>query len=80
MPRFASVEAASRRHYPKSMRVPGHDALLKYRVSRPMWVADEVDAISRTELFAWLMVGGRRVGALPGLRQGSRVAGCLPMP
>jgi hypothetical protein len=63
MPCFAADEAASRRHYPKSMRVPGHDALLRYRVSRPSWVAGEVDAIMRTELFAWLMVGGRRVGA-----------------
>jgi hypothetical protein len=63
MPRFASIEAASRRHYPKTLRVPGHDAVLRYRVSRSMWVADEVDAIMRTPLFAWLMVAGRRVGA-----------------
>jgi hypothetical protein len=64
MPDFASDEAAARRRYPKTMRVPGHDALLRYRVTRPTWVAGEVDAIMRTELFAWLMVGGRRVGAL----------------
>jgi hypothetical protein len=63
LPRFASSEAASRRRYPKTIPVPGHDALLRCRASQETWVGGEVDAIARVELFAWLKVDGRRIGA-----------------
>jgi hypothetical protein len=63
LPRFAFSEAANRRRYPKTIPVPGHDALLRCRASQETWVAGEIDAIARVELFVRLMVGGRRIGA-----------------
>jgi transposase len=38
--------------------------MLRCRASRLTWVAEEAEAIARVEWFAWIMVDGRRVGAL----------------
>ncbi len=63
MPRFAADERRLEQRYPLSCALSDFGLDLRYRLSRPSFVAGADDAIIRLELFGWLKRGRQRVGA-----------------
>ena len=68
LPKFADAEARRRRKYPHTIELPGTGASLQYRMSKPYSVGRFADdssmgLVQKTELFAWLVLGRRRIGA-----------------
>src|SRR5512138_726870 len=64
LPFFAKHEMRRRAKYPHTRLIKGTQAIVKYRVSRPYSVGDYADAVIKTEVFAWISIGGHRIGAL----------------
>lgn len=66
LPQFALAEARRRQKYPHTIKLPGTGASLRYRMSKPYSVGEFADYegfVQKTELFAWLLLGRRRIGA-----------------
>lgn len=68
LPKFADSEARRRRKYPHTIELPGTGTSLRYRMSKPYSVGEFADDsfggfVQKTELFAWLVLGRRRIGA-----------------
>ena len=64
LPYFAQDERRRRSKYPYTLKIEGTVATVKYRVSRPYSVGDYTDAVIKTEVFGWIYIGRRRIGAL----------------
>lgn len=68
LPEFAEPDARRRRKYPHTIELRGTDTSLCYWMSKRHSVGgfvddDYKDCVQKTELFAWLMLGRRRIGA-----------------
>jgi len=68
LPEFADADARRRRKYPHTIELSATDSSLRYWMSKPYSVGlpagdDYKDCVQKTELFAWLMLGARRIGA-----------------
>ncbi|HSR82385.1 MAG TPA: hypothetical protein VLL28_16555, partial [Hyphomicrobiaceae bacterium] len=68
LPKFADPEARRRRKYPHTIELPGTGTSLRYRMSGPYSVGEFADdsykgCVLKTEIFAWLVLGRRRIGA-----------------
>ena len=70
LPSFASEEAKRRLKYPSGLKLKGTKTTLAYRVSDEVSVGEEDggeeyhDAVLRKELFCWILLGRRRIGAM----------------
>lgn len=64
-PRFVTEERVRRRNYPHTQSLNASDAKahLRYRLSRWRHLAEE-ERIRKRELFAWIQLGRRRIGAI----------------
>jgi hypothetical protein len=67
LPEFAEFQAQRRGKYRHTIELPGTATSLQYRKSKPYSVGEFDDTcrgfVQKTEFFAWLMLGGRRIGA-----------------
>jgi hypothetical protein len=68
LPKFARSEAQRRRKYPYTIELPGTGTSLRCQMRRPYSVGEFDDPsckdfVHKTEIFAWLVLGRKRIGA-----------------